>query len=238
MVLAYPIADTLTRQTSNQLILYHPPSHALSVQPHPPAAPSPIPGPSSRPPLLLPFRNSSPSPSPITTSLPHWRTCPHCSRPIPPSLSTTPTPGSGGPNAAYSFAAGPSGAASASDVDMIGPDDIGSTPYFQILERAHEGSRPPSPRPRFATPTPEPNGIGLDSGMSGVGVGRGNDQVAEDLPAKGYYDRFFREEARLGMGAEGSVYLATHVIGENILGERMFSCAALELVPTHRSRLH
>jgi hypothetical protein len=74
--------------------------------------------------------------------------------------------------------------------------------------------------------------------MSGVGVGRGNDQVAEDLPAKGYYDRFFREEARLGMGAEGSVYLATHVIGENILGERMFSCAALELVPTHRSRLH
>ncbi|GFZ49125.1 hypothetical protein JCM24511_06875 [Saitozyma sp. JCM 24511] len=207
-------------QTSNQLILYHPPSHALSVQPHPPAAPSPIPGPSSRPPLLLPFRNSSPSPSPVTTTLPHWRTCPHCSRPIPPSLSTTPTPGTGG-GTAYSFAPGAPGAASTSDVDMIGPDEIGSTPYFQILERAHEGSRPPSPRPRFASPTPEPNGIGLDSGMSGVGAGRGMDEVAEDLPAKGYYERYFREEARLGMGAEGSVYLATHVIGENVLVKKI-----------------
>lgn len=39
------------------------------------------------------------------------------------------------------------------------------------------------------------------------------------VPSKGYYDRFFREEARLGMGAEGSVFLATHIIGGNILGE-------------------
>jgi serine/threonine protein kinase len=34
----------------------------------------------------------------------------------------------------------------------------------------------------------------------------------------GYYKRFFREEKRLGMGAEGSVYLATHIISGNILG--------------------
>jgi hypothetical protein len=65
--------------------------------------------------------------------------------------------------------------------------------YFQILEQAHEGSRPPSPRPREA-------------------------KEEEDVPARGYYERFFREEGRLGMGAEGSVYLATHVIGENVLG--------------------
>lgn len=39
-----------------------------------------------------------------------------------------------------------------------------------------------------------------------------------DLPAMGYYRRFFKEEARLGIGAEGSVYLATHVIGGNVLG--------------------
>lgn len=39
-----------------------------------------------------------------------------------------------------------------------------------------------------------------------------------DLPAMGYYRRFFKEEARLGIGAEGSVYLATHVIGGNALG--------------------
>ena len=40
-----------------------------------------------------------------------------------------------------------------------------------------------------------------------------------DVHAKGYYDRFFREECRLGIGAEGSVYLATHIIGGNVLGE-------------------
>jgi len=34
----------------------------------------------------------------------------------------------------------------------------------------------------------------------------------------GYYKRFFREEKRLGIGAEGSVYLATHIIGGNVLG--------------------
>jgi hypothetical protein len=34
----------------------------------------------------------------------------------------------------------------------------------------------------------------------------------------GYYRRFFKEDRRLGIGAEGSVYLATHVIGGNVLG--------------------
>lgn len=43
-------------------------------------------------------------------------------------------------------------------------------------------------------------------------------EVDEELPARGYYQRFFREEKRLGIGAEGSVYLATHVIGGNVLG--------------------
>lgn len=44
-------------------------------------------------------------------------------------------------------------------------------------------------------------------------------EAGDDMPARGYYERFFREEKRLGMGAEGSVYLATHVIGGNVLGE-------------------
>jgi hypothetical protein len=35
---------------------------------------------------------------------------------------------------------------------------------------------------------------------------------------KGYYERYFREECRLGIGAEGSVFLATHIIGGNVLG--------------------
>jgi len=50
----------------------------------------------------------------------------------------------------------------------------------------------------------------------------------ENVPAKGYYERYFREECRLGMGAEGSVYLATHIIGGNILG----SSAGSKLCPT------
>ena len=77
--------------------------------------------------------------------------------------------------------------------------------YFRILERAHEGSRPASPTPsrRFRSPTPADLVHELE---------------AEDVPAKGYYERFFREEGRLGIGAEGSVYLATHVIGGNVLG--------------------
>ena len=84
--------------------------------------------------------------------------------------------------------------------------------YFQILERAHEGSRPPSPRLREKSPslTPQPEQV--------YGRVNGLEDEVEDLPGKGYYDRFFREECRLGIGAEGSVYLATHLIGGNVLG--------------------
>lgn len=98
---------------------------------------------------------------------------------------------------------------------------IGRRSYFQILEEAHEGSRPPSPslssgrRGRSGTRTPTP-GVGL-----GGGVDDDNDDMMDEgeLPAKGYYERYFREEKRLGMGAEGSVYLATHIIGGSVLGE-------------------
>lgn len=178
------------RQTSNQLILYHPPSHALSVQPHHPlptiASSSRGAGPSTLPiarrPLLLPYRSETPletvrtEPSPI---------CPYCSQPLP-------AVGLG------------------EDVDEGREeleDPIRPKGYFRILEQAHEGSRPPSPgsgRERNRTPTPS--------------LYAEDEVIEEALPAKGYYDRFFREEGRLGIGAEGSVYLATHVIGGNVLG--------------------
>ena len=50
---------------------------------------------------------------------------------------------------------------------------------------------------------------------------REEEEAAEEAEpsTKGYYERFFREEGRLGIGAEGSVYLATHIIGGNVLGE-------------------
>jgi hypothetical protein len=79
--------------------------------------------------------------------------------------------------------------------------------YFQILEDAHEMSRPPSPslsRRYERTPTPAQE----------------DDDVLDEmhLPAKGYYGEYFREERKLGMGAEGSVFLATHIISGNVLG--------------------
>jgi hypothetical protein len=40
----------------------------------------------------------------------------------------------------------------------------------------------------------------------------------QELPGTGYYERYFREEGKLGMGAEGSVFLATHIIEGNVLG--------------------
>jgi hypothetical protein len=47
-----------------------------------------------------------------------------------------------------------------------------------------------------------------------------DDDVLDEmhLPAKGYYREYFREERKLGMGAEGSVFLATHIISGNVLG--------------------
>lgn len=62
-----------------------------------------------------------------------------------------------------------------------------------------------------------------DGGQEG-GTGLGEDDGGS-LPSKGYYERFFREERRLGMGAEGTVFLATHVIGGNVLGELWVDCA-------------
>jgi hypothetical protein len=59
------------------------------------------------------------------------------------------------------------------------------------------------------SPTPARMSVGLD------------DDILDEmhLPAKGYYQEYFREEKKLGMGAEGSVFLATHIISGNVLGE-------------------
>lgn len=53
------------------------------------------------------------------------------------------------------------------------------------------------------------------------------DNHGDDIPSKGYYGRFFQEERRLGMGAEGTVFLATHIIGGNVLGKLIWYLAGL-----------
>ena len=177
------------RRTSNQLVLYHASSHAVTVQPHTPdgqpAQKDLTPRvPRTRPrPLLLPYRSHTPTQTPPPVEIPRT-TCPYCNQTLP----SSPTAGNT--------------ATESSEVPLM------SNGYFQILERAYEGSRPPSPRLREKSQTP----------FSPLSESEERKDEDEDLPAKGYYERYFREEKRLGMGAEGSVYLATHIIGENVLG--------------------
>jgi hypothetical protein len=67
-------------------------------------------------------------------------------------------------------------------------------------------------------PSPSPSSRGTPRAATPAGIG---DDMLEDqeLPGTGYYERYFREEGKLGMGAEGSVFLATHVIEGNVLGK-------------------
>ncbi|KZO98693.1 kinase-like protein [Calocera viscosa TUFC12733] len=66
--------------------------------------------------------------------------------------------------------------------------------YFHLLAMTNEThSRPGSPSPS----------------------GR---QFGEETLAEGYYQSFFREERRLGMGANGTVFLCQHVLDGNPLG--------------------
>lgn len=88
----------------------------------------------------------------------------------------------------------------------------GDSSYFRVLEHAHGFSQP-------GTPNDAESNRDSATPVETIPVSSADDMIdASDLPAMGYYRRFFKEEARLGIGAEGSVYLATHVIGGNSLG--------------------
>ncbi|KAF8590739.1 kinase-like protein [Ramaria rubella] len=86
------------------------------------------------------------------------------------------------------------------DNDLRGVDEQSESRahnYFQLLEVANESSRPTTP---FSTPPLESSGI------------------AAETMAEGYFAAFFKEEHRLGMGANGSVFLCQHVLDGNFLG--------------------
>lgn len=69
--------------------------------------------------------------------------------------------------------------------------------YFHLLAAANESSTP-------ATPLEQPS-----------------DEIPfnESTMAQGYFQAFFREVRRLGMGANGTVLLCEHVLDSNSLGE-------------------
>ena len=64
--------------------------------------------------------------------------------------------------------------------------------YFQLLEIANESSRPASP---------------ASAGGTSSGSSAGPSAFRADNMAEGYFKAFFQEVCRLGMGANGSVYL-------------------------------
>lgn len=95
-----------------------------------------------------------------------------------------------------------------SELEDVVTEDIYQGPrsrapnYFQLLQIANEtGSMPSTPATsrRSGTPTFEPQ-------EDGDGEHNETPFRAENM-AEGYFKAFFQEECRLGMGANGSVYL-------------------------------
>ncbi|KAF8872736.1 kinase-like domain-containing protein [Infundibulicybe gibba] len=76
------------------------------------------------------------------------------------------------------------------------------TDYFKLLAIANETSSRPSSPPPLADPSQSR---------------RGGAFPAEAM-AEGYFKAFFQEEYKLGMGANGSVYLCQHMLDGNPLG--------------------
>jgi hypothetical protein len=144
-------------QASNQVVLYNPTSHALSIRRSPGALQQP-------------------------TGLPGW--CPYCHQSLPRRAGRDPVVG-------------------AEDEDEFGDwDQVVRTSsrapnYFQLLEVANETSSRPSTPP--LTPRSE-DGEGSDED-DGAGA------FSKESMAQGYFKAFFKEECRLGMGANGSVFL-------------------------------
>ena len=138
---------------SNQVVLYNPTSHALSVQHH--------------------------SPAPDVAGVvrrPHSRErCPYCHRPMDEDTLS-----------ASEFD---------EEIERV-EDDIPTSRaanYFQLLQVANESSVPPTPR----SPSP----------ADGINGRSESDEFQAENMAEGYFKTFFREECRLGMGANGSVFL-------------------------------
>lgn len=90
----------------------------------------------------------------------------------------------------------------------------GMDSYFQTLEHVHSESESFS------------EGMGIDNLLNAPQMDTSNE---ENSSATGYYVRFFKEVRKLGMGAEGSVYLAVHHIEGDTLGESL--CEHLPISP-------
>ncbi|EIW77275.1 kinase-like protein [Coniophora puteana RWD-64-598 SS2] len=169
-------------QASNQVVLYNPTSHALSIAKQP-----------SKSDLRHHHHHHHRHPIDAPVATTSASPCPYCHRPLPPGFERG---------------------------DEDSEDDEGLlqreahrhlTPqaghsrtqnYFQLLAIANQAGR-------------------SDSGGAGGGAGGdgGERGFSREAMADGYFKAFFKEEYRLGMGANGSVYLCQHVLDGNLLGQ-------------------
>ena len=151
-------------QSSNQVVLYNPQSHALTIS----------------------QRSSLPPESSVIATRKTHRECPYCKQNLPPSFIEPESPLEDTEDDVFEDF----------DEDIHDTDpayDSRAANYFQLLAISNEtNSRPSSP--------------------PGVLAGEGSTSpstsafLAEQM-AEGYFKRFFQEEYKLGMGANGSVFL-------------------------------
>lgn len=176
-------------EASNQVVLYNPSSHALTVT----SAPRPN-SPERSSPVLV-RRHSTEDDGDTEDIL-----CPYCHRPL---SDETQDPRL---QSAYEQF----------DTHSRVSD------YFHLLASVNESSRPTSPSNHSDAAS-----IAMDNEGPPFGGGM----------AEGYFGAFFREVRRLGMGANGTVWLCEHVLDGNVLGEpcyRIFS-AVLLLIESSRA---
>ncbi|KAI0287204.1 kinase-like domain-containing protein [Russula brevipes] len=164
---------------SNQVVLYNPTSHALTIH------------------------RSSHSTT-VKQSVPHL--CPYCSQPLTPGRAER----DGGihPHEQESLFTNLN-----RFEDVSGPR---ASNYFQLLQVANDSaSRPPTPPLQSAPSVPPSRSSTRPPSPTGID---GETIFTPETMAEGYFKAFFQEEARLGMGANGSVFLCQHVLNGNPLG--------------------
>ncbi|ESK86246.1 kinase-like protein [Moniliophthora roreri MCA 2997] len=145
---------------SNQVVLYNPTSHALSIRKSATFARKP------RPP------------------------CPYCKQTLPLGFE---------PDSLYD------GHDESLDAEPVVYSRASN--YFRLLAVANESTSRPTTR----------GGSPLEETMEGEQNGHDN-PFPPGAMAEGYFKAFFQEEYKLGMGANGSVYLCQHMLDGNPLG--------------------
>lgn len=78
--------------------------------------------------------------------------------------------------------------------------------YFQLLQISNESGSVPS-TPTWDRPTSSPSDYTRSRTPDGASGSNDGQSFRAESMAEGYFKSFFQEECRLGMGANGSVFL-------------------------------